>query len=93
MNKDLKWLKRYCDVEIKSVRRAVDKVESTNKEAVDKVERNYQDYRQQQNEWRGQIKDQSGMFVTRKELVGAIVSTAAIFGVLFTILVYLLNKN
>ena len=68
MSNDIKWLKMYFDAEIKAVRQAVEKVENTNKEAVDKVEKTNYDYRQTQNEWRGQIKDQSVQFVTRVEL-------------------------
>lgn len=61
-------LKKYLDAELKSVREAVKKVETTNKEAVDKVERTNADYRSTQNEWRQQIKDASAMYITRREV-------------------------
>lgn len=81
----IKWLKDHFEAEIVAVRqavdkvegtntRAIDKVESTNTKAVDKVESNYKDYREQQNEWRQQIKDQTSTFVTRRELTGAVVA-------------------
>lgn len=56
-NNQIEWLKRYTDAEIKSVREAVDKVETTNTAKFEA-----------QNEWRGQMKDQTSEFVTRREL-------------------------
>lgn len=66
-NTDIRWIKRYVDAEMKSVRRAVDKVEKTN-----------ENYREQQNEWRGQIKDTQGLYVTRRELWAAVVAIIAV---------------
>jgi regulator of protease activity HflC (stomatin/prohibitin superfamily) len=63
----LKWLKRYVDTELRSVRRAVDKVETKTKE--DKASA---------NEFRGQLKDQAGTFITRVELWGAVIAAAGI---------------
>lgn len=80
---EFKWIKRYIDVELKAIRRAVDKVERTNEKAVDKVEKNNENYRAQQNEWRGQIKDQSNTFVTRRELWGAVgIIIAVVMGIM-----------
>jgi len=76
----IKWLAKYVNTEIKSVRRAVDKVETTNESAVSKLEKTSSDYRASQNEWRAQIKDQTNTFVTRRELfstAGAIVAGTA----------------
>jgi len=74
----IKWLKKYTDAELRSVREAVGKVEGTNKEAVDKVETNNTHYRESQNEWRGQIKDQTTTFVTRRELWAAVITIITI---------------
>jgi hypothetical protein len=73
-----KWLLRLMNAEIKSIRQAVDKVETTNESAVSKLEKTSSDYRASQNEWRGQIKDQTNTFVTRRELWGAVVAIIAI---------------
>jgi len=67
-SKDTKWIFRYFKTEMKSVRRAVDKVAKTNSEAVSKVETNNANYRATQNEWRGQIKDERALLATRVEL-------------------------
>lgn len=63
-----KWLKKYMEAELKSVREAVGKVETTNKDAVDKLERTNADYRSTQNEWRQQIKDAAMQYITRREV-------------------------
>ena len=68
VSKDIKWLKIYIDSEMRAVRQAVEKVETTNKEAVDKVEKTNADYRTIQNEWRAQIKDQQATFATRTDI-------------------------
>lgn len=70
----IKWLKEYLDAEMRSVREAVGKVEKTNTAKFDA-----------QNEWRQQMKDQTGMFVTRRELWGAVV---AIIGIVIGIMSY-----
>lgn len=72
------WLKELIEKEFRAVREAVNKVETTNKEAVDKVEANYKSYREQQNEWRNQIKDQTATFPTRRELWSAVVAAIGI---------------
>lgn len=66
MKEDIKWMMLYLKAEMKATRRAVDKVEATN---LAKFEA--------QNEWRQQMKDQTGNFVTRRELWGAVVSILA----------------
>lgn len=81
IDKQVKWIVKFYNAEVISIRRAVDKVEDTNKEATNKLEKNQADYRAQQNEWRGQSKDREGSFVTRKELAWAVV---AIIGLLLT---------
>ena len=63
-----KWLKEYTDVQLDALRRAVDKSEVAQKNAIDKVEANNNDYRMQQNEWRGQIKDREGTFATKSDV-------------------------
>lgn len=79
----IKWVVQHFTTELKAVRRAVDKVEMTNEKAVDKVEKNNENYRATQNEFRGQLKDQAGTFVTRRELWGAVgVIIAAALGIL-----------
>jgi preprotein translocase subunit SecE len=68
------WLKKYFDAEVKSIREAVDKVEATNKAKFEA-----------QNEWRQQFKDQTGTFVTRRELI---ITAIAVIGFVITILLY-----
>jgi len=74
IDNQINWVKKHFDSEIKSIRAAASKEGKTNKEAVRKVEANYKSYREQQNEWRETLKDQSNNFVTRKELWGAVVT-------------------
>lgn len=84
INNQILWLKTYVDAENNAIRRAVDKVEITNKEAVDKVENNNANYRETQNEWRGQIKDQSTNFITRREIwIGAIAIISILIALYF----------
>lgn len=63
----IKWVKRYFDAELRAVRQAVDKVDKTTIAKFDSV-----------NEFRGQLKDQTATFVTRRELWGAVIATIAI---------------
>lgn len=60
----IEWLKKYFDAELKSVRAAVDKEAETSKV-----------YRENQNEWRGTIKDQQAVNVTKGELYGWAIAT------------------
>lgn len=69
----IRWVVKYITTELRSVRRAVDKVESTNEKAVNKVETKTTEDKASANEFRGQLKDQAGTFVTRRELWAAIV--------------------
>lgn len=73
----VRWVKKYFTAEVKSIREAVDKVETT-----------YASYRESQNEWRSQMKDQTARFITRRELLGAVV---AIIGIMTSIIAILLN--
>lgn len=73
----IKWVKKFFDAEVNSIRDAVDKVETT-----------YASYRESQNEWRSQMKDQTARFITRRELLGAVV---AIIGIMTSIIAILLN--
>lgn len=73
----IKWVKKFFDAEVKSIRDAVDKVETT-----------YASYRESQNEWISQMKDQTARFITRRELLGAVV---AIIGIMTSIIAILLN--
>src|SRR5687767_10381969 len=63
LNNQIQWTKEYFKAEITSVREAVDKVEKTNTA-----------YRETQNEWRGQMKDQQNTFVTRAELWSSLIA-------------------
>ena len=56
-DKEVKWLVRHFGAELRAVR-----------DAVNKVEANYATYREQQNEWRGQIRDQSANFASKQEI-------------------------
>lgn len=73
-------LEKLMNAELKAIREAVNRVEVTNSRAIDKVEATNQDYRATQNEWRGQIKDQTGMFVTRRELWAAVIAILGLVG-------------
>lgn len=73
----IRWVKKFFDAEVNSIRDAVDKVETT-----------YASYRESQNEWRSQMKDQTARFITRRELLGAVV---AIIGIMTSIIAILLN--
>lgn len=74
----VEWLRRNNEAEITAIREAVDKVEITSRQAVDKVEANNIAKFAAQNEWRAQMKDQTGTFVTRRELWAAVVAIVAI---------------
>jgi len=87
------WLEKNFKGEMEATRRAVDKVEVTNKDAVDKVEANAQNYREAQNEWRAQLKDQAANFVTRRELAGAIAAIITVMVAVVAILVSYLTKH
>jgi hypothetical protein len=75
VDNQVEWVKRYTDAEIKSIRDAVGKVEAVN---VAKFEG--------QNEWRQQMKDQTGTYVTRTELWTAVVLIIAASGSIIGIL-------
>ena len=92
IDNQIHWLKNHCDAEFKAVRQAVEKVETTNKDAVDKVATDYKTYREQQNEWRGQIKDDRSGLVTRRELAGAVVAIVAIITSFITIIMFFIRK-
>lgn len=65
--------------EFRSVREAVGKLEYTNQKALDEVKSSNSAKFDSVNEFRGQLKDQAGTFVTRKELfgwLGAAIATA-----------------
>lgn len=73
IDNQIKWLKKYTDAELKSVREAVDKVETTNTAKFEA-----------QNEWRQQMKDQTSTYVTRRELWAAVLAiTALLISVFF----------
>lgn len=63
----IKWLKEYTQAEMNSVRQAVAEAKST-----------YTADKANANEFRGQLKDQAGTFVTRRELWGAVIAIVAI---------------
>lgn len=62
-----KWMRRWVISQFAATNRAVDKVEDT-----------YKSDKAGSNEWRGQLKDQAGTFVTRRELWSAVVAVIAI---------------
>lgn len=66
-NNQVKWVRKYFAAELKAVREAVNKVESTNTQKFEA-----------QNEWRGQMKDQTANFVTRRELWAAALAIVGI---------------
>ena len=74
VDNQIKWLKKYTDAEVHSIRRAVDKVEATN---ISKFEA--------QNEWRSQFKSQTEAFVTRRELWAAVIAIISIIGIFITL--------
>lgn len=61
------WLEKVTNAEIKAIRQAVEKVETTNAAKFE-----------QQNEWRGTIKDNQAANVTRRELWAAVIAIIAI---------------
>jgi hypothetical protein len=71
--------RKYYEAEIISLRDAVDKYNATNNERWTGA-----------NEFRGQLKDQAGTFVTRRELWGAVV---AIIGIVLAIVQLLIRLN
>lgn len=74
VNNQVKWLRREMKAQFDEVRRAVDKVETTN---IAKFEA--------QNEWRGQFKDQASTFVTGRVLWAVVI---ALLGILFAAMQY-----
>jgi hypothetical protein len=71
--------RRHIEAEITAVRRAVDTYNATNNERWTGA-----------NEFRGQLKDQAGTFVTRRELWGAVV---AVISVVLAIVQLLIKFN
>jgi hypothetical protein len=67
INNQIQWLKLYQEAEVRAVREAVNKVETTNNQKFEA-----------QNEWRSQFKDQTSTFVTRRELWGAVLAILAL---------------
>jgi hypothetical protein len=69
VDNQVRWLKMYTDAEMRAVREAVDKVETTNTAKFEA-----------QNEWRSQFKDQTTRFVTKAELWAAALAIISILG-------------
>lgn len=63
----VKWVRKLLIAEFRSVRDAVNKVDKTTNAKFDSV-----------NEFRNQLKDQAGSFVTRRELLGAVATGVGI---------------
>lgn len=82
VNNQTMWLKQYLDAEIRAVREAVDKVDKTNTA-----------YRETQNEWRSQLKDQAGTFVTKSELWVALVGLGGLIITGIGVMVNYLRKQ
>lgn len=74
VDNQIHWLKIYQEAENRAIRMAVDKVENTNKEATDKLEKTNTQKFEAQNEWRGQYKDQTATFLTRREFWGGVLA-------------------
>ena len=92
IEREVQLQKEYIDTRFEAITRAVDKVAVTNENAISKVEANNIDYRAQQNEWRGQLRDANATFVTRTELWGAVGTVVGIaLGALAIVVNY--NKN
>lgn len=69
VDNQIQWLKVFTDAEIAALRRAVDKVETTNTAKFEA-----------QNEWRSQMRDQTSRFVTKAELWAAALAIISILG-------------
>jgi len=82
--KESDWLKIYVDAELRAVREAVNKVETTSAQAVSKSEENNRLKFEAQNEWRQQFKDQQSGFVTKREFwAGILAVVLALLAVYF----------
>ena len=81
VDNQIKWMKELHAADLFSTR-----------EAVDKVQEDYKYYKEQQNEWRSQLKDQSVSFVTRRELVGAVVAVASISSVIAGFIAWIIQR-
>jgi hypothetical protein len=71
--------RRHMEAELAAIRRAVDTYNATNNERWTGA-----------NEFRGQLKDQASSFVTRRELLGAVV---AVISIVLAIVQLLLKYN
>lgn len=77
IDQQVNWLIERQKIEFNSVRDAVNKVEVTNAQKFES-----------QNEWRGQFKDQTSTFLTRREFWGAVIGLIiAMAGFMIAILV------
>jgi len=74
VDNQIAWLKELQAAEIRAVRQAVDKVETTNMTAVAKVEKTNDQKFEAQNEWRAQFKDQMITFLSRKEFWAVVIT-------------------
>ena len=82
VDNQMKWMMELHKSSIESVRLAVDKVQE-----------DYKYYKEQQNEWRQQIKDQTSTYVTRRELTGAIIAIITISVAIAGVIVAWIMKN
>ena len=79
IDNQIQWLKDRQDIQFGAIREDVNKVE---KVTTGKFEA--------QNEWRGQFKDQTSTFVTRRELWGAVLAILAL--VISTVAILITKK-
>ena len=65
--------KEYIDRQVQAMMHFTEQGFESVKEAVDKVEKTNSQKFEAQNEWRQQFKDQTAVFLTRREFWGAII--------------------
>jgi len=82
----LQWLEKVSLERITAERRVMEAELKAVRQAVEKVEIKTVEDKASANEFRGQLKDQSVTFVTKRELWLAV---TAIIGIVFSILMYL----
>lgn len=72
------WIEKLYNAELTSVRRKIEALRQADKDASDKLEKTTTAKFESQNEWRAQMKDQTGTFMTRREIWGIAVAVITI---------------
>lgn len=86
VNKIAKLHRREWKAEVRALHKSADKFEKTSEDAVRKVETVSADYRIQQNEWRGTIKDQSSMYLTKQQFWAGVIMAITLGAALGTLI-------